>query len=114
MINNRNDISEFEELLMNSDVRYYLKASPFEAGERSRLDNALTEDYYFDHLYAHSEEAEKKIEEILMKIHRDDVHNYILAGYKGCGKSTFIRYFLRKLDIRYRIINLDDHYGLHH
>lgn len=110
MINNRNDISEFEELLMNSDVRYYLKASPFEAGERSRLDNALTEDYYFDHLYAHSEEAEKKIEEILMKIHRDDVHNYILAGYKGCGKSTFIRYFLRKLDIRYRIINLDDHW----
>ena len=47
MINNRNDISEFEELLMNSDVRYYLKASPFEAGERSRLDNALTEDYYW-------------------------------------------------------------------
>lgn len=95
---------------MDSDVRYYLKASPLEAGERSRLDNALTEDYYFKHLYAHSDEAEKKINEILNKIKRENVHNFILAGYKGCGKSTFVRYFLRKLKIRNRIINFDDNW----
>lgn len=105
-----NDNLLFEELLMNSDVRYYLKASPLEAGERSRLDNALTEDYYYEHLYAHSNEAEMKIEDIMNKIRKDDVHNFILAGYKGCGKSTFVRYFLRKMDIRHRIINLDDHW----
>lgn len=108
MINSVN--SNFEELLMGSDIRYYLKASPFEAGERSRLDNALTEDYYYKHLYAHSEEAEEKIEDILTKIHRDNIHNYIFAGYKGCGKTTFVRYFLKRLDIRYRIINLDDNW----
>lgn len=101
---------QFEELLMNSNVRYYLKASPFEAGERSKLDNALTEDYYYEHLYAHSDKAEKKIEDILEKIHMDDVHNFIITGYKGCGKSTFVRYFLRKMDIRNRIINLDDYW----
>lgn len=104
------DNLQFEELLMDSNVRYYLKASPLEAGERSLLDNALTEDYYYDHLYAHSNEAEAKIEDILMKIHRDDVHNFIFAGYKGCGKSTFVRYFLKKIDIRNHIINLDDHW----
>lgn len=101
---------QFEELLMNSDVRYYLKASPFEAGERNKLDNALTEDYYYEHLYAHSNKAEKKIEDILEKIRMDDVHNFILTGYKGCGKSTFVRYFLRKLNVRNRIINLDDYW----
>lgn len=106
----RYDNVQFEELLMDSDVRYYLKASPLEAGERSRLDNALTEDYYYEHLYAHSNEAETVIEDILTKIRRDDVHNFILAGYKGCGKSTFVRYFLKKTDIRHRIINLDDHW----
>lgn len=101
---------QFEELLMDSDVRYYLKASPFEAGERSKLDTALTEDYYYEHLYAHSQRAEEKMEEILTKIRRDDVHNFILAGYKGCGKSTFVRYFLRKMNIRNRIVNLDDYW----
>lgn len=100
----------FEELLMNSDVRYYLKASPLEAGERSQLDNALSEDYYYEHLYAHSNEAELKMEDIITRIRQDDVHNFILAGYKGCGKSTFVRYFLREMDIRHRIINLDDHW----
>ena len=104
------DNLQFEELLMDSDVRYYLKASPFEAGERSKLDTALTEDYYYEHLYAHSQRAEEKMEEILTKIRRDDVHNFILAGYKGCGKSTFVRYFLRKMNIRNRIVNLDDYW----
>lgn len=104
------DNLQFEELLMDSDVRYYLKASPFEAGERSKLDTALTEDYYYEHLYAHSNRAEEKMEDILKKIRSDGVHNFILAGYKGCGKSTFVRYFLRKMDIRHRIINLDDYW----
>lgn len=106
----RHDDLQFEELLMDSDIRYYLKASPLEAGERSRLDNALTEDYYYEHLYAHSDNAEAKIEDILTKIRKDNIHNFILAGYKGCGKSTFVRYFLKKMDIRHRIINLDDYW----
>lgn len=107
---NRSEKLEFEELLMESNLRYYLKASPLEAGERSCLDTALTEDYYFEHLYAHSDKAEEKIQDILSKIQQDGIHNYILAGYKGCGKSTFVRYFLNKIELRYRIINLDDHW----
>lgn len=65
---NRSEKLEFEELLMESNLRYYLKASPLEAGERSCLDTALTEDYYFEHLYAHSDKAEEKIQDILSKI----------------------------------------------
>lgn len=106
----RYDNNKFEELLMDCDIQQYLKASPLEAGERSRLDDALTEDYYFEHLYAHSEEAENKIKDILHKIHRENIHNFILAGYKGCGKSTFVRYFIRKMDIRNRIINFDENW----
>lgn len=45
---------QFEELLMDSDVRDYSKDSPFEAGERSKLDIVLIEDYFYEHLYAYS------------------------------------------------------------
>lgn len=98
---------DFEELVMQSDVRHFLKASPVETGMRSSMDCALTEEYYFDHIYAHTQEADKIIESIEEKAAKEDMHNFILSGYKGCGKSTFVRYFLRSRNLRNLTINID-------
>lgn len=100
----------FEELIKEGDVRNFLKASPLESGERSVLDRELTEDYYYSNLYAHSEKAEEMISLIDRKVANDDTHDFILSGYKGSGKSTFIRYYLRKKQMRNIIINFDDNW----
>lgn len=108
----------FEQMLGNIDVRMFLKASPLESGERSKLDKVLSNDMYYDSLYAHSEGAEQLINEIKEKIISEDTHNFILSGYKGCGKSTFIGYFLRNIDARHLVINFDDYWepreGIYH
>lgn len=73
---------------------------------------------YYESLYAHSEKAEQLIEQIREKMITEDTHNFILSGYKGCGKSTFVGYFLRKIDARNLVINFDDYWepreGIYH
>lgn len=100
----------FEDMLKNIDIRMFLKASPLESGERSKLDKVLSYEMYYDSLYANSKEADALIEEIKNKIEAEDTHNFILSGYKGCGKSTFVGYFLRKVDARNLVIRFDDHW----
>ena len=51
----------FEQMLENIDVKIFLKASPLESGERSKLDKVLSNDMYYESLYAHSDKAEKLI-----------------------------------------------------
>jgi len=108
----------FEQMLENIDVKIFLKASPLESGERSKLDKVLSNDMYYESLYAHSDKAEKLIKEIKEKMTAEDTHNFILSGYKGCGKSTFVGYFLRNVDARSLVINFDDYWepreGIYH
>lgn len=101
---------EFEQLLTNIDVRMFLKASPLESGERSKLDKVLSNEMYYSTLYANSKAADNLIAEIRNKIIAEDTHNFILSGYKGCGKSTFVGYFLRNIDARNLVIKFDDHW----
>lgn len=100
----------FEQMLGNIDVRIFLKASPLESGERSKLDKVLSLDMYYKSLYANSKNADKLISVIRDKIEAEDTHNFILSGYKGCGKSTFVGYLLRNLDVRNLVIRFDDHW----
>lgn len=100
----------FEKMLENVDARMFLKASPLESGERSKLDKVLSEDMYYNYLYANSKEADDLVAEIRKKIVSEDTHNFILSGYKGCGKSTFVGYFLRNIDARSLVIKFDDHW----
>lgn len=116
-----NDIEKgkvFENMLENIDTRIYLKASPLESGERSKLDKALTLDMYYKFLYANSKAADDLVEEIKNKIIAEDTHNFILSGYKGCGKSTFVGYFLRQIEARNLLINCDAYWepreGIYH
>ena len=108
----------FEQMLENIDTRIFLKASPLESGERSKLDKALSEDMYYNFLYAHSKAAEDLLNEIKHKIIVEDTHNFIISGYKGCGKSTFVGYFLRHINARNLLINCDAYWepreGIYH
>lgn len=100
----------FEQMLENVDVSMFLKASPLESGERSKLDKVLSNDMYYNYLYANSKNADDLIAEIKKKIVTEDTHNFILSGYKGCGKSTFVGYFLRNIESRSLVIKFDDHW----
>lgn len=100
----------FEQMLKNVDARMFLKASPLESGERSKLDKVLSDDMYYNSLYANSKQADDLVAEIRKKIVAEDTHNFILSGYKGCGKSTFVGYFLRNIDARSLVIRFDDHW----
>lgn len=100
----------FEQMLENTDSRMFLKASPLESGERSRLDKCLSESMYYDSLYANSKKADELVAEIKQKIIAEDTHNFILSGYKGCGKSTFVGYLLRHIDARSLVIKFDEHW----
>lgn len=106
----QNSAERFVESIKYGDVRSFLKASPLESGERSKLDKELPEEYYYLNLYAHTKKAEELIDHIQRKMENDDTLNFILSGYKGSGKSTFVRYFLRRIQIRNIIINFDDNW----
>ena len=62
----------FEQMLENIDSRMFLKASPLESGERSKLDKCLSETMYYDSLYANSKEADDLVAEIKQKIIAED------------------------------------------
>lgn len=101
---------DFGDLVENSSVVNYIKASPLESGERSKLDKVLTEDYFYNNFYAHSDKAEARIKQLKKQIYRDDIDVLILSGNRGCGKSTFIRYFLRQAEVPSIMINFEDNW----
>lgn len=98
------------ELVENSNAISYLKASPMESGERSALDKALTEDYFYEYFYVHSEKSETRIKQVKKQILRNDIDGLVLSGSRGCGKSTFINFFLRQAKISNIMINFDDNW----
>lgn len=99
---------KFDSEILKCSSRMYLEASPLNSGQRSKLDKCLTEDKFYNHLYANSIKADKLVSHIEKEINLNDTHNFILTGYKGCGKSTFIGYYLRQSKTRSRIIRFDD------
>lgn len=94
-------------MIENITMSIFLKASPYASGQRSRLDLSMTSDFFFDHLYWHSPEAEKYLVDIRRRIDQELSKNIILYGYQGCGKTTFVHYMLRKLNCRNIFINFD-------
>lgn len=98
------------ELVENSSVINYIIASPLESGLRSRLDKVLTEDYFYRNFYTHNEKAESRIKKLKKHIVCNDADMVILSGNRGCGKSTFTKYFLRQTGFSNILINFDDNW----
>lgn len=101
---------EINKMIEEISMRIFLKATPYASGYRTDLEIEMTSDFFYEHLYSHSKEAEDYISDIWNRMSRDLCKNIILYGYQGCGKTTFIHYMLRELGKRgYRnmIINFD-------
>ena len=94
-------------MIENTTMDDFLKASPFSSGQRSSLDVTMTSDFFFKHLYFHSQKAEKYLADICQRIDQELSKNIILYGYQGCGKTTFVHYMLQRLNCRSVLINFD-------
>lgn len=98
---------EFDQVLSITSLKNYLKASAYASGERTTLEKSLKGSTYYKYLYAHSNEAEDYICDLPRRILHDDARNIVLSGYKGCGKTTFVHYLVRKLYMRHLLLNFD-------
>lgn len=98
----------FDSMLKEISLRIFLKATPYASGERSILDKMLNPDIYYDHLYAHSKNAQDLFEEVTARIRKNNTRNIIFSGYQGCGKTTFTYFFLRNSGYRALVLNFDD------
>lgn len=98
------------EVVKNTSVINYIKASPLETGLRSRLDKILTEDYFYSNFYAHSEKAESHMKQLKKQISYNDADIVILSGNRGCGKTTFMNYFLRQTGFSNILIDFGDNW----
>ncbi len=98
---------EFDTVLECTSLKNYLKASAYASGERSPLEKKLSGDMYYQFLYADSEEADTYANDLMNRIQYDDARNIVLSGYKGCGKTTFIHYLIRKMKMRRIVLNFD-------
>ncbi len=105
--------SEYKELgayMNNINLEKFILATPFATSDqKTSFDRKLNTQSFFDLLYLNTVKAELLIKDINENVDYG-YNNVILSGYKGCGKTTFVNYFVNKKDkARYRLINFD-HY----
>lgn len=98
---------EINKMIEQISMRVFLKATPYASGYRTDLEREMTPDFFYQHLYYHSSEAEKYISTLQDRMNRDQCKNIILYGYQGCGKTTFVHYMLREIGERSILINFD-------
>lgn len=101
-------VNSFDRTLLNATLKTYLRASAYASGERSIIEKSLTEDIYYKYFYASSAAAEEYERDIINRIESDNARNIVLSGYKGCGKTTFIHYLIKKLKTRTLLLNFDE------
>lgn len=101
---------ELENHMNKITLEKYILATPFSTGDqKSSFDRILNEKIFFEHLYFNSEKADNLLRDINRNIEYG-YNNIILSGYKGCGKTTFVNYFINKNKLsRNRIINFDNY-----
>jgi chromosomal replication initiation ATPase DnaA len=86
-----------EKISALKDARIFFLADPFSNDSRLNFDGQLTDEYFFDHFFSLSKDAEKTLANI--KQAAEEEHQILfIAGYKGCGKTTFINYLCRDKD----------------
>lgn len=106
---------ELFEMIGKNSVRNFLKATPYPAGDSSALDNFFSknEDLFFNSgLYVNSDDADAIIDDLENRINKLHNNLIVISGYKGCGKTTFIHKYIRKLTqnhIRHIIFNFDEY-----
>ena len=88
----------------SKDIRRFLKLTPFTNDPALKFQGKLTTDYFFKHFFSSSETADKAKTGFDLDIN-NSCQIILITGYKGCGKTTYIRYIT--LDKRIKNINFD-------
>lgn len=99
----------FDLLLQDAQLKDYLKADPQQAGERTELSRAMSIPFFFEYFYCPNENADKLIEEYRHNIQYENKKNIVLHGYEGCGKTTFINYWMNKDNHRHVLLTFDSY-----
>lgn len=99
-------MKKFYEDIKINECEHLLQATPYTKETRNNFDGNLTKNIFFQHLYtersrksefaAENDLFDNRIEQI-----RKDIYNKFgkvsiinIAGYAGCGKTTYIHHFL--------------------
>lgn len=98
---------KFDLLLQKVSLKEYLKADPQQAGEKSELTRAMTYDFFFKNFCWTDNNIDKLIEDYRYKIEHENKKNVVLHGYEGCGKTTFINYWMSKENNRHVALEFD-------
>lgn len=98
---------EFDMQLCKARLKDYLKADPQQAGERTKLSRVMTLSFFFKYFYCEDSNADKLIDEFKYNINEEHQRNIILHGYEGCGKTTFMNYWMNKDSVRHLVIQFD-------
>lgn len=102
-----NTKEKFDLLLQKVNLKEYLKADPQQAGEKSELAHAMTYDFFFRYFCWTDNNTDKLIEDYKYKIEHESKKNVVLHGYEGCGKTTFINYWMAKENNRHIVLEFD-------
>lgn len=98
---------KFDLLLQKASLKEYLKADPQQAGEKSELARVMTYDFFFKSFCWTDKNIDKLIEDYKYKIKHESKKNVVLHGYEGCGKTTFINYWMAKENNRHVVLEFD-------
>ena len=102
-------MNKFYENIVVNECEHLLQATPYTKETRNNFDGDLTKNIFFDHLYTErSNRQEFAVENDLfdnrIKQITKDIHNKYgkismihIAGYAGCGKTTYIHHLLWSL-----------------
>lgn len=105
--NMRDTKEKFDLLLQKVNLKEYLKADPQQAGEKSELAHAMTYDFFFRNFCWTDKNIDDLIEDYKYKIEHEGKKNVVLHGYEGCGKTTFINYWMTKENNRHVVLEFD-------
>ena len=104
-----NKREEFEMRLNSASLKQFLTATPYSSGDKPILDRYLDDKMFFSEIYSGSDYADMVCEKIQKRSEKGNIKNIIISGYKGCGKTTFIHYFVHKTNSRSLMLNFDDY-----
>lgn len=113
----------FYENIKENACEHLLKATPYTKETRDNFDGNLKKDIFFSHIYterscnpdfsAENDLFDKKIEQALGDLNNmyGKVSMIHIAGYGGCGKTTFVHHLLWTLRDKIGVYDVIDYEG---
>lgn len=79
-------------MLNKLEANRFLIANPFSKLGNENLNNLITKELFFEKLHVVSNKTNDRLFEFLKIKENPTTNSIFMTGYRGCGKTTFIRY----------------------